>query len=876
MTDFASRLRAALADRYRLEHELGQGGMATVYFAHDLKHDRDVALKVLHAEFGAAVGADRFLAEIRTTARLQHPHILPLLDSGDAGNGLLYYVMPLVTGETLRARLDRERQLPIADAVRIAREVASALDYAHRQNVIHRDIKPENILLHDGQAIVADFGISLALQQAGGPRLTQTGVSLGTPQYMSPEQAMGERTIDARSDIYALGAVTYEMLAGDAPFTGSSVQAIVAKVLSERPTSLRALRDTVPAQVEQAVFTALAKLPADRQASAAEFATALLATSVATPSPDATPGRRSTRDVRLWALVAASLMGGAGIMALVARVGTAASRSANARAEPRFYQIALPDTAPFIAGVDRRDIAMTSLALSRDGHTLAYVAATPGGQRIALVRLDRANSTIVLPGTDGGFLPTFSPDGQSIAFVSGNSLRRIVIADGTVSTLATVSLPSALMWLTDGRIYVSGEAADNYCLSAVPETGGPLTTVARTCEPSFAMSPVDSAARAMMFLNPPDFVGVLDVRADSIIGGKVSGMGSGPIAVEPDRLLLFRDSSLVASRFDFRTARFVGSAERLVTGIRHEAWSAQAQVALSHEGTLVWASGGDAAIADFVWLDRDGAVRDTAWRASAVVSSFVVSPDGNRLAYSSKDASGRPRLLIVDLRRRVTDEFLTGVQVEPHAWIRNGRGLMLIETQPGRKFRSLLADFSSGTMRLDSTASFTDESRDGSLQCSDSGSTVLIERSVPRERPGVFDETTGLTCRFSPDGSMVAYRRASGLYVARTSGKVSDSRVQLTPAGVEEARWSENGRTLYYRYENGWYAVDAPADDRHPSAAPRLVFRGRFLQAYSSGWDLARDGRFLVLQGAPPVRLHTLNVMTNFTTLLDEKLKAAK
>ena len=200
-----------------------------------------MAIKVLHPDLGAALGGERFLSEIRTTARLQHPHILPLLDSGEA-DGLLYYVMPLMTGETLPVRLARERQLPIPEAVRIAREVASALDYAHRQNVIHRDIKPENILLHDGQAIVADFGIALAVQSAGGARMTQTGPSLGTPQYMSREQAMGERTIDARSDIYALGAVTYEMLTGAPPFTGASVQAIVARVLSsdaEPPSRVR-------------------------------------------------------------------------------------------------------------------------------------------------------------------------------------------------------------------------------------------------------------------------------------------------------------------------------------------------------------------------------------------------------------------------------------------------------------------------------------------------------------------------------------------------------------------------------------------------------------------------------------------------------------
>src|SRR3954470_6688027 len=216
MSDNISRLQSALTGRYEIEREVGSGGMATVYLAKDIRHDRDVAVKVLHADLGAALGSERFLSEIGTTARLQHPHILPLLDSGDA-NGLLYYVMPLVTGETLRARLERERQLPIADAVRLAREVASALDYAHRQGVIHRDIKPENILLQDGNALVADFGIALAVQNAGGQRLTQTGLSLGPPQYMSPGQAMGKRSVDARSDIYALAAVTYEMLTGDPP-----------------------------------------------------------------------------------------------------------------------------------------------------------------------------------------------------------------------------------------------------------------------------------------------------------------------------------------------------------------------------------------------------------------------------------------------------------------------------------------------------------------------------------------------------------------------------------------------------------------------------------------------------------------------------------
>jgi eukaryotic-like serine/threonine-protein kinase len=205
--DLLTRLQAAVADRYRLDRELGAGGMATVYLAHDVRHGRPVALKLLRPELAAVIGAERFLAEIRTTANLQHPHILPLFDSGEA-DGFLFYVMPFVEGESLRDRLTREKQLPVGDAVRIAGEVASALDYAHRHGVIHRDIKPENILLHDGQALVADFGIALAASKAGSTRMTETGMSLGTPHYMSPEQAMGEREIGPRSDVYALGAIT--------------------------------------------------------------------------------------------------------------------------------------------------------------------------------------------------------------------------------------------------------------------------------------------------------------------------------------------------------------------------------------------------------------------------------------------------------------------------------------------------------------------------------------------------------------------------------------------------------------------------------------------------------------------------------------------
>ena len=298
-SEFFTLLPTTLADRYRVERELGRGGMAVVYLAEDLKHGRKVAVKLLKPEIAAAIGAERFVREIRTSAALQHPHILGLIDSGETG-GTAYYVMPLVEGENLRERLRREKQLPVSDAVRITSEVASALDYAHRRGIIHRDIKPENILLQDGQALVADFGIALGVTNSTSEtRITEAGLSLGTPHYMSPEQAMGERELTSRSDVYALGCVTYEMLAGDPPFTGPTPQAIVARMLTELPASVIARRSTVPVAIEKALLTALQKLPADRFASTTAFSAALAASETGTvrhesaATPLAAPAVRS-------------------------------------------------------------------------------------------------------------------------------------------------------------------------------------------------------------------------------------------------------------------------------------------------------------------------------------------------------------------------------------------------------------------------------------------------------------------------------------------------------------------------------------------------------------------------------------------------------
>ena len=283
MADVVARLTAALTGRYRIERELGQGGMATVYLAEDVKHKRQVALKLLRPELAAALGAERFLREITTTANLRHPHILPLYDSGEADD-FLYYVMPFVEGESLRSRLDRETQLPIDDATRIAAEVADALSYAHSRGVIHRDIKPENILLENGHAVVADFGIAQAVTESGGEKLTRTGMALGTPLYMSPEQWSGE-PVDARSDLYALACMAYEMLAGSPPFSGPTAQALMARHAIDPVPALRTARPTVTQAVADTIERALAKVPSDRFATVHAWREVLLRP----PAPTAMP-----------------------------------------------------------------------------------------------------------------------------------------------------------------------------------------------------------------------------------------------------------------------------------------------------------------------------------------------------------------------------------------------------------------------------------------------------------------------------------------------------------------------------------------------------------------------------------------------------------
>ncbi|MDQ2665472.1 MAG: serine/threonine-protein kinase [Gemmatimonadota bacterium] len=396
-TVLADRLARALTGRYAIERELARGGMATVYLARDLRHGRLVAIKVLRDEVAAAVGADRFLAEIRVTASLQHPHILPLFDSGSA-DGLLWYAMPFVEGETLRAYLVRAGSLPVAEAVRLAREVGDALEYAHLRGIVHRDVKPENVLIQDGHAVVADFGIALALEQAGSDRITRTGLALGTPQYMAPEQAAGERVLDARVDVYALGAVLHEMLAGETPFAAPSRQAVVRRMMNEDPPSLTIRRPEVTSYVDATVRRALAKRPEDRFPTAAAF-TRALATAVAMPLHDPTPARAESDGNAGGSRRGRTVSARGAFYAACAMlaVGLVAGRFAH----PLSLLRQLTDPSPAMTPPMNRGRANVSAARVSN---------------LSLAVLDRAGRVVNVIPAERPWTPRFSPDGHSVAY----------------------------------------------------------------------------------------------------------------------------------------------------------------------------------------------------------------------------------------------------------------------------------------------------------------------------------------------------------------------------------------------------------------------------------------------------------------------------
>jgi len=811
------RLADALASRYRLERELGAGGMATVYLAHDLRNNRKVALKVLRPELAAILGADRFLKEIETTANLQHPHILPLFDSGEAGGepGLpgggpgkpgpyLFYVMPYVEGESLRDRLNREKQLPIADAVRITMEVASALDYAHRHGVFHRDIKPENILLHDGRALVADFGIALAVSRSdAGSRMTETGMSLGTPHYMSPEQAMGEREITARSDVYALGCVAYEMLTGDPPFTGSTAQAIVARVMTEAPRPLVAQRRTIPPEVEAAVLTALEKLPADRFATAAEFAEALAGRGPGAITRRAERTVPATQSSRRAAVIPIAI----GALALLATFfgGWFSARRTESGTVPLRLSINLPPEQQLAGGVE--PIA----ALSPDGTELVFSGQAGGTTRLYSRRIDQLTA-VPLGGTDGGCCPVFSPDGSWILFFEGATLRRIPRRGGAATTVPAPadSGIASVRWAGTDQFFVTRQ---NGTL-AVLTPAGALRPIARP----------DSSRRELSL----DVMQMLPGGAALVIG--VTDFPAGPLlAIDPKsgrRTVILEtpvlwagyssghvvwvgaDNLLYAARLDpdrLRTSgaiRAIGASPQVTRGFRPK-------VTLSSSGALAYVP---AQPLSLVTIDRTGRVT-TLLDQPRSYHSPRVSPDGRRILFDFQE-NGRD-VWLFNLR----DTTLTRVTFENSGhdptWLPDGQHLLYGVAQGNQIgiFRRNVDGSGVAESVLVAGAQITahavtPDGRTAIAAAFGGGSTAADFDLIRVPLDGVGKPEKLLATRYfegypalSPDGRWLAYvsdeTNRTEVYVRPLQG--GGSKVLVSQNGGTEPVWARDGHTLFYR-----------------------------------------------------------------------------
>jgi serine/threonine-protein kinase len=869
VTDTLPRLAAALAGRYRVARELGAGGMATVYLAHDERHERDVAIKVLHPDLGAALGAERFLAEIKVTAKLQHPHILPLLDSG-AADGLLYYVMPYVAGETLRTRMARERQLPVADAVRLAREVASAMDYAHRQGVIHRDIKPENILLQDGNALVADFGIALAVQTAGGQRMTQTGLSLGTPQYMAPEQATGERQIDARADVYALGAVTYEMLAGEPPFTGPTVQAIVARLLAESPRPITDQRRAVPPQVEAAVFRALEKLPADRFATAAEFAEALRAgtgaMAAAPPRAAMGPGGGWRRAAAL-AFAAAVVAGGIGWQ--VGR-GTAGAGDDGALST---------EFALRIGAFDR-----TEIAISANGRRIAQsVNDSMGRRQIAIRDLGSAHVRVV-PGSDGAMSPAFSPDGDTLVYVSADlSLRRIPVAGGTSQPLAAGASPAQLRWERDGFVYYSRNGGGLWRVRAAGGTAEELTRPdPRRREWTQwwpQLLPDGKHLLLYTYAFPPDSSRVELLTLATRERRTVLGNAFHPRFVAPGRLLFLRDSSLMSVDFDPESGAIRGEPTAVLGDVAWEQSDGFAGYDVAEDGTLVYLRASESKVpTQLRWVDRGGREGE-ALTEPGQWSDPRLSPDGRSIAMARLGLVRQ--IWTMDLQRRVLSQLTRGTSSSfAPLWTPDSRALIHVgETPVYDLLRTDVTTGRSDTVRLSARDkhpySITPDGR--RLAFTESGLTDEVFLLDLREGTTVpLKSGTGgeWTPAFSPDGRWLAYGGFvdGGIQVFVTALDGSGRRLQLSAEGGDQPRWTRGGREVVFRRGD---AVFAAAFDPEAGRAgpPAFLFRSPDGRRVNNGrglnYDVTPDGsRFLMIVALRRPEALPVVVVTHWTRTL--------
>jgi eukaryotic-like serine/threonine-protein kinase len=886
VTADVGRLTSALADRYRIERELGQGGMATVYLAQDVRHDRRVALKVLKPELAAVLGADRFVVEIKTTAALQHPHILPLFDSGTA-DGFLYYVMPFVDGETLRNKLDRETQLGVDEAVRIATDVADALHYAHQHGVIHRDIKPENVLLANGRPVVADFGIALAVSAAAGGRMTETGLSLGTPHYMSPEQATADKEISARSDVYSLASVLYEMLAGQPPHLGGSAQQIIMKIIAEQPAAVTTLRKSVPPNVAAAVMKALEKLPADRFDSARAFATALgdphFGEEHARATLAAAGGARSwLRDPRSLAALTGVVVLGAFSLSLWGDRSPATTMAAPVR-----FELTPTTDAPLdqAAGVP--------ITISADGRVIVYVAVTAGTRALVSRRIDELDGRII-PGTQRATAPALSPDGRWVAFIRTGKISKVPVDGGAVIDVAenaTLDYTGRLAWLSEDEIIFAARQAGKVGLWRVPAIGGPVTSfksVDSTEGHEQLGYPVADFEHGLVFYES----NVATRRRGSRIGvariadGRSTLLnlnGVNPLGVAVGHLIyLSPDGTLLAAPFDASAIRVTGDPIPLFRLGRNDA------TALSASGTLVYARG--TSEGQLVMVDDRGSARPFIPTGGQIAHPRF-SPDGKRLAVDIAAESGQD-IWTYDVASGTPTRLTTSGQADRPEWNADGsRVIYLARPDPATLIERVWSQPADGSGAAEEIFRRPIPVREAIL--ADQGRTLIFRDNSPtsqsdirfvslppRGEPQALVATGAdeLMPRLSPDGRWLAYQsNESGRYeIYVRAFPTGGSRTTVSNAGGAEPLWSRDGKRLFYRNGMEMVATSVAASGALDLTSRQVLFRGRFdLHAFHPNYDVTPDGRHFVMVSSEASETR-IAVVTNWFSELRDRFGARK
>ena len=865
--DLRAQLASNLTDRYEIDREIGRGGMATVFLARDVKHDRQVALKVLDPELGAVLGAERFLAEIKVTANLQHPNLLPLFDSGESA-GLLFYVMPFVEGESLRARLEREKQLPVDEAIRISVAIANALEYAHAHGVIHRDLKPENILMQHGQPVIADFGIALAVSKAGGARITQTGLSLGTPQYMSPEQATGDRVIDGRSDIYSLAAMTYEMLAGEPPHSGTTAQAIIARVLTDKPRSLRSTRAAVPEYVEAAIEHALEKLPADRFASAREFADALqgrgamgmAGTSQRTQAMHAAAARgwRSRLSDPVLVVLGVVAIGASAAALMFAR--RASGTPAGLDHTIRFVVAATDSVQP------DGSLYPWPAAISPDGSMIVYKGKRDGKTMLYLLRTDRIEPRPI-PGTENAFEPAFSPDGQWIVF-GETGLEKKVRLDGSAPVKITDGgAANGIDWTAHDEL-ILGAQGTTHGLTRVSVTGGDLQPLTRVDSAKGAFEhlwPVTSAdAKYVVFTIWHGAQPSAELAVAAIADGVVAPLGIKalrPLALLDGALLYVKmDGSVMAVPVDLAGRKVTGNPVSVHDPVQVNAGNnGNSGIFVSRGGALVTTRG--STTGQLSWLARDGSVRSI----SPDIRTFDrprLSPDGRRIAVGvlGSDAT-KADVWIFDLGNSTLSRLTSLETVNGFEWTRDGSALIVTSTDASTRF-AIWSQPMSGAAPPTKLAELDELTFSGVL--APDGSALLTSvlhnstwsvMRVPLTpagggKPEIFLDSKGTDWgpRFSPDGRWVAITsdESSRTEVYIRSYPEPGVRVQVTDAGGGSPKWAPDGKSLYYH--SGSDIVQAKLEF---TPSPRIVSRDVAFHNVNdydtpdfgfAGFDLTADG----------------------------------